>query len=87
MSRFWYAASVYTSGEGVPQRASGEVFIGVLLDIQMPGMDGLATLAAIRARNPHLPVIMVTADDQLERGGVHARGRYDYITNRLRPSA
>jgi DNA-binding NtrC family response regulator len=76
-----YAASVYTSGEEFLAALPGEVFSGVLLDIQMPGMDGLATLAAIRARNPHLPVIMVTADDQLESVvGCMRAGAYDYIT-------
>ncbi len=33
----------------------------VLLDVEMPEMDGLETLAAIRAEYPHLPVIMFSA--------------------------
>ena len=40
----------------------------VLLDIEMPEMDGYATLAAIKADEElrHLPVIMVSSVDQLE---------------------
>jgi DNA-binding response OmpR family regulator len=33
----------------------------VILDVMMPGMDGFEVLGAIRARDPELPVIMLTA--------------------------
>ncbi|MEP6690723.1 MAG: sigma-54 dependent transcriptional regulator [Gemmatimonadaceae bacterium] len=32
----------------------------VLLDLMMPGMDGMTALAALRARYPHLPVVMMS---------------------------
>ncbi|MCP9494362.1 MAG: response regulator [Pyrinomonadaceae bacterium MAG19_C2-C3] len=32
-----------------------------LLDVMMPGMDGLELLARLRVTHPHLPVIMMTA--------------------------
>jgi CheY-like chemotaxis protein len=35
--------------------------VGVLSDIYMPGMDGLALLGEIKQRRPDLPVMMVTA--------------------------
>lgn len=34
----------------------------VLMDLHMPGMDGIAALGAIRARHPRLPVLAVTGD-------------------------
>jgi CheY-like chemotaxis protein len=40
----------------------------VLMDVMMPNMDGVAALAALRAREAaeggHLPVIMATAHDE-----------------------
>jgi two-component system, chemotaxis family, protein-glutamate methylesterase/glutaminase len=55
----------------------------VTLDFEMPGMDGLETLAGIRKINPKLPVIMFSSFT--ERGAVVtlealARGATDYVT-------
>jgi len=36
---------------------------GILLDIEMPVMDGLATLQALRRWHAHIPVIMMSADN------------------------
>jgi len=43
--------------------------IGILSDINMPGMDGLTLLRKIKERHPDLPVMMVTAygDDERRR--------------------
>jgi CheY-like chemotaxis protein len=43
--------------------------IVILSDINMPGMDGLELLGAIKQRRPDLPVMMVTAygDDDRRR--------------------
>ncbi|WP_292981822.1 sigma-54-dependent transcriptional regulator, partial [Oceanicaulis sp. UBA6590] len=38
----------------------------VMLDMVMPGMDGIETLEAIKARNPDLPVIVLTAHGGIE---------------------
>jgi len=38
----------------------------VVLDLRMPGMDGLATLAALRSAQPLLPVIMLTGHADLD---------------------
>jgi len=55
----------------------------VILDVEMPEMDGLATLAAIRKSYPRLPVIMFSA--LTERGATAtlealALGASDYFT-------
>ena len=53
----------------------------VLLDIMMPGMDGLATLTQIKAVAPELPVAMVTACwNEEEARRIMAAGAYEYIT-------
>lgn len=40
---------------------------GVLLDIMMPGIDGLTVLKDIRALDPDLPVFLITAFSNTER--------------------
>ena len=53
----------------------------VLLDIMLPGMDGQEVLRRIRARRPNLPVLMLTARDEV-RDKVTAldSGADDYLT-------
>jgi len=53
----------------------------VLLDLEMPGMDGLAVLGRLQQVAPALPVIMLTADHDV-RSAVRATklGAYDYLT-------
>jgi two-component system, chemotaxis family, protein-glutamate methylesterase/glutaminase len=55
----------------------------VTLDVEMPEMDGLETLKALRKTHPHLPVIMFSAIT--ERGAAAtleaiAHGASDYVT-------
>ena len=53
----------------------------VLLDLTLPGKDGLAVLEAIRGRLPDLPVIVLTARAAVEQKveGLD-RGANDYVT-------
>ena len=53
----------------------------VLLDIIMPGMDGVETLKAIRKIDPTVGVIMATAvhDCDIAKNAVEL-GAYDYVT-------
>lgn len=70
-----------SSGEEALNRLarSPEVAV-VLLDIKMPGMDGLLTLKKIKAARPAVTVIVMTAldDDEAMRDAL-ALGAYDYI--------
>lgn len=52
----------------------------VILDVKMPGMDGLETLAAIKEEHPLIEVIMLTGHATVEsaiEGMKH--GAYDYL--------
>ncbi|MBK9030555.1 MAG: sigma-54-dependent Fis family transcriptional regulator [Myxococcales bacterium] len=53
----------------------------VVTDLQMPGMTGLDLIAAITARDPTLPVILLTAhgSEKVAVAAVKA-GAYDYLT-------
>ncbi len=56
----------------------------VLLDIQMPGMDGLQTLKKIKELHPKVKVIMVTAVETQEKIEEAMRlGADNYITKPL----
>src|SRR5688500_6783573 len=52
----------------------------VLLDISMPGMDGVKVLRAIRAMDSTIPVVMVTAnaDEKIARDTLTI-GAFDYV--------
>ncbi|MEA3467170.1 MAG: response regulator [Thermodesulfobacteriota bacterium] len=52
--------SAYTGEEGL-QKFKDESPDLVVLDIQMPGMNGIETLRQMKMNNPDLPVILSTA--------------------------
>ena len=53
----------------------------VILDVQMPRMDGLEALERLRARDPELPVLFLTARDAVaDRVQGLRAGADDYVT-------
>ena len=68
------------SGSAALLLAETRRFDVVLLDIIMPGMDGVSVLHHMRLRWPDRPVIMLTAVADLERarGTLHS-GAFDYV--------
>lgn len=59
----------------------------VMLDIRMPGMDGIETLRRLREVDPQVGVIMITAIHE-EDIAIKAmeEGAFDYITKPVDPS-
>ena len=60
----------------------------VLLDIRMPGMDGIETLQEIRKKRPDQIVIMLTGQGNIESAVEAGRlGAYDYLEKPSTPDA
>ena len=60
-----YEVAVERTGESAFFRATTETFDLILLDLGLPGRDGLEILRALRQRNVETPVLVLTARDSL----------------------
>ena len=61
-----YDVVVERTGENAFFRVNTETFDAVLLDLTLPGRDGLDILRALRARGLSTPVLVLTARDSLQ---------------------
>ena len=78
------------SGEEALRHVLREDFAVVLMDVQMPGMNGFETVQIIksRERSKHLPIIFLTAiskDEQYVFEGYSA-GAVDYLSKPFNPA-
>jgi DNA-binding response OmpR family regulator len=60
-----HSVVVAHDGPAGQERALGQDIELVLLDVMLPGRSGLDVLRAVRARRPDLPVILVSARDEV----------------------
>ncbi len=75
-----YSVKVFHSGEEVLKGLSEKPDL-ILLDIMMPGVDGIEVLRQVVAQTPEVPVIMVSAQGVIDTAVEAMRvGAYDYIT-------
>ena len=81
-----YTAS---SGDEALRQVLEREFALILLDVNMPGLDGLETASLIRGRkkSAHTPIILVTADygDELRMTQAYSLGAVDYIASPVVP--
>jgi two-component system nitrogen regulation response regulator NtrX len=79
-----YAVEAVPSGEACLERlARGPVDV-VVLDIWLPGMDGLATLARVRERRVDAVVIMISGHGSIESAVKAIKmGAYDFVEKPL----
>ncbi len=69
------------NGEDGARLAATEPVDVVLLDIALPGLDGHQTLARLRAQRRDLPILMLTArDDVTNKVSALEAGADDYLT-------
>jgi DNA-binding response OmpR family regulator len=75
-----YDVAVERTGEGAFFRLNTEPFDLVLLDVMLPGRDGLQILTRLREQGMSAPVLLLTARDALEdRVDGLNRGADDYL--------
>jgi DNA-binding NtrC family response regulator len=76
-----YDSVAVASGADALEALVSGPFDVVLLDIVMPGMDGLELLEEVRSRYPRVPVIMLTATKTVKTAvGAMKLGAFDYVT-------
>jgi CheY-like chemotaxis protein len=82
-----YAVTAVPNGEDALTALDGGRFDVVLLDEMMPGLGGLATLDAIKAKDLQLPVILITKSEE-ETLMEEAIGKRitDYLIKPVNPS-
>ncbi|BCB73800.1 response regulator transcription factor [Phytohabitans flavus] len=76
-----YVTTVVETGVDAAAYARSADFDALILDLGLPGQDGLSVLAQIRARGERLPVIVLTARDAVpDRVTGLDQGADDYMT-------
>jgi PAS domain S-box-containing protein len=74
------------SGKAAIEILKNQSFHMILMDLQMPEMDGYETTQYIRTFLPHTPIIALTADAMTEtKSTVMESGMNDYITKPFNP--
>jgi two-component system, NtrC family, nitrogen regulation response regulator NtrX len=79
-----YTVDAVDSGEACLQQIQQQTYDVILLDIWLPGMDGLVALEQVVARSPDVPVVMISGHANIE-SAVRATklGAFDFIEKPL----
>jgi DNA-binding NtrC family response regulator len=76
-----YEVEDVASAEAALGRIEERDFACVLSDLQMPGMDGLGLLGALRERHPEIPTVMMTGFGSIDTAVEAMRlGAQDFVT-------
>lgn len=88
LRRAGYTVDILSSGAAVLPRVEAAAPDLIVLDVMLPGLDGLSICRALRGRpaTAVIPIIMVTAkDDEADRIGGLQLGADDYVTKPFSP--
>src|SRR6266446_5512395 len=79
-----YSVDVVSSGEECLERLTRSAVDLILLDVWLPGMDGLATLARLRERQVDAQVVLISGHGNIE-SAVRAikMGAFDFVEKPL----
>ncbi len=76
-----YSVKVFDSGDEVLRHMPDDRPDLILLDIMMPGLDGIEVLRRVREQDPDMLVVMVSAQGVIDTAVEAMKlGAYDYIT-------
>jgi two-component system nitrogen regulation response regulator NtrX len=79
-----FDVSAVASGEECLRALEQRLFACVLLDVWLPGMDGLETLARLKPVNPDVSVLMISGHANIETAVRATKlGAYDFIEKPL----
>jgi DNA-binding NtrC family response regulator len=77
--KWGYEVEIFPNSESMLKKISSKPDI-ILLDIMLPGLDGIETLKRIRQIDEHLPVIMLSAQGRIDVAVDSIKfGAYDYF--------
>lgn len=80
LSESGFSVTAACDGQSAVELFCARSFNAVLLDLKMPGMDGIQTLKELRKHDPDIPVIMVTAFGDIATAvGAIKLGAYDFV--------
>ncbi|MFW5975344.1 MAG: response regulator [Desulfosalsimonas sp.] len=79
-----FQPEVATSGQQAVELMEKRNFDVMVLDVKMPGMDGLQVMEKARTLRPDLPVILLTGHGSADDGvqGMH-QGAFDFLMKPL----
>ncbi len=81
LEREGYSVRLAASGQEGLDLAKSLPFDAVIVDVMMPGLDGLQVLDELKKHDEELPVLMVTAYASMESAiAAMKKGAFDYIT-------
>jgi two-component system OmpR family response regulator len=88
LERNGYHVSVISRGDHVRERARLNPPDLVILDLMLPGLDGLQVCRLLRADSASLPILMLTArDDSHDQVLGLEMGADDYVTKPCEPAS
>jgi two-component system, OmpR family, response regulator len=81
LTRDGFAADIAGSGEDALPRAEATEYDAIILDLMLPGIDGLEVCERLRAAGVWSPILILTARDAVrDRVAGLDRGADDYLT-------
>ena len=80
MKKEGIAGMVAPDGETALRMVSAEMPDMLLVDVKMPGMDGMEVLKQVKENDPDLPVVLITAYAEIRDSVAAMRaGAFDYL--------